>query len=218
MDNGDIEDKKTEHYKTKFLKELKPGEEIEGEICIGNIKRRKIKKSAFDEFFVIIMNHENEEKWICNIVTSYYPKNGNIYGKKEGRVYSLVDSLNHAFNDTPMNKEDSYSVKFDVFRKNINENVKKVKVKAVQSWKPGAKAANLEVISAELSKPEELKKNSLERLADEKSTVKLAFESLRASSKEINKKSLAFELKHFLDNKKITKTEFKKSLIELDRA
>ncbi|MGB9936978.1 MAG: hypothetical protein ACPK7O_04610 [Methanobacterium sp.] len=218
MDNNfEINDKKTEHYKTKFLNELKPGEEIEGEIYIGDIKSCKLEKAWVNEFFVVIMDHQKEEKWVCSIITSYYPENGNIYGEREGRVYSLIDSLNHVLNNAPMNKEDNYSVKFDIFRKNINKNVEKVKVKAVQSWKPGAKAVNLEVLNAELLKKKESEDKQIKKLANQNTIVYLAYEQLEKSSKLINKKSIAFELKHFLDNKKITKIEFKDALIELDK-
>ncbi len=206
-------EKNTEEYKTKFLNELKPGEEIKGEIHIGEIKKRQIKNKDVEEFFIILTDHEKHEKWICGIVTSYYPETGNIYGEKNGRVYSLIDSLNHVLNGTPRNVEDSYSVKFDTFQKNINQNVNKVKIKAVQSWEPGAKAVNLEVIDAELLKVEE--SQQIKNLAATSNAIKLAYNNLRG--KDINKKSVAFELKHLLDKEEIMKTEFKDALKELDK-
>lgn len=206
--------KKTEEYKTKFLAEIKPGEEIKGEIYIGEIKKIQINNRDVNEFFVILTDHKSQEKWICGIVTSYYPENGNIYGEKGGRVYTLIDSLNHVLNGTPLNAEDSYSVKFDVFRGNINEKVDKVKVKAVQSWKQGAKAVNLEVIDAELLKLESIQ---IEGLAASNSAVKRAYNQLINKGKDVNKKSIAFELKSFLDKEEITKSEFKDALMELDK-
>jgi hypothetical protein len=210
-------DKKTEDYKTKFLNELEPGEEIEGEIHIGDIKKRILKNREVYEFFIILTDREAQEEWICGFITLYYPEKGNIYGEKEGRVYTLIDSLNHAINKAPRNVEDSYSVNFKVFRKNINEEVEKVKVKAVQSWKPGAKSVNLEVMYVELKRPEEDESSKIENLSKTNEPVKLAYKGLKNKQKDISKKSVAFELKSFLDKEIITKSEFKAALKELDK-
>ena len=209
---------KTDEYNTKFLNQLGPGEEITGDIYVGEIKKRLIKKTEIDEFYVIVTDHENKLKWICGLITSYYPKSGNIYGEKGGRVYSLIDSLNHSINRTPMNMQESYSVNFDTFRKNINENVEKVKIKAVQSWNPNAKACNLEVIDTKSVENIEISETpDLEQLAREDSTIKVAYENLLSRKKEISKKTLAFELKSILDRGDITKTEFKDALKKIDK-
>lgn len=210
-------DKKNEDYKTKFLSELKPGEEIEGEIYIGDIKKRQIKNNDVDEFFVILTDHKAREKWICGFVTSYYPEKGNIYGEKEGRVYTLIDSLNHILNKAPRNVEDSYSVIFDVFRKNINEKVGNVKIRAVQSWKPGAKSVNLEVMEAEVKEAEKGELSKIENLTKSNKTIELAYGSLKNKKKDINKKSIAFELKLILDRNEISRSQFKSALKELDK-
>lgn len=210
-------EKNTEEYKTKFLNELKPGEEIKGEIHIGEIKKMQIKIKDVEEFFITLTDHEKHEKWICGIVTTYPPENGNIYGEKNGRIYSLIDSLNHVLNGAPRNVEESYSVKFDTFRNSINHNVSKVKIKAVQSWEPGAKAVNLEIIDAELLKLEESEPEQIKNLAATNNAVKLAYNSLTDKSKNINKKSVAFELKHLLDKEEIIKADFKNALKELDK-
>ena len=203
----------TKDYKTKFLNEIKPGEEIEGEIHIGDIKKRMIKNIEVNEFFVILTNHKIEEKWICGFVASYYPKTGNIYGEKGGRVYTFIDTLNHVLNNSPRNVEDSYSVIFDVFKENINQQVKQVKVKAVQSWKPGAKSVNLEVTDAKVKEDEN---SSIDSLADSNDAIKMALSSLESKKRDINKKSIAFELKLLLDKEKITRIQFKDTLKELD--
>lgn len=210
-------EKETDKYKTKFLNELKPGEEIEGEIHIGEIKKRQIKNKDVYEFFVIITDHERKEKWICGIVTSYYSKNGNIYGEKQGRVYSLIDSLNHVINGTIMNIEDSYSVKFETFQNNINKNIENIKIKAVQSWKPGARVVNLEVLDVKLSKDPQSDSEKIKNLAGANNLIKRVYKKLKVKNKDINKKSIAFELKNFLDNGEITKLEFKNVLKELDK-
>ncbi len=205
---------RTEEYATKFLNQLEPGDEITGEIYIGEMKKRLIKKAEVDEFYIIVTDHENEQKWICGLISSYYTESGNIYGEKGGRVYSLIDSINHALNNTPLNSKESYSVNFEIFRKNINENVKNVTIKAVQSWNPSAKACNLEVVNAETEVSET---SSIEDLANKNSIIKIAYENLQNKGAQINKKTIAFELKSMLDNEKIIKTEFKDALKELDK-
>lgn len=207
---------KTDEYNAKFLNELEPGEEIAGEIYIGEMKKRQIKNAEVDEFYIIITDHENKQKWICGLISSYYPKSGNIYGEKGGRVYNLIDSLNHALNNAPMNMQESYSVNFNTFRTNINGNVEKVTVKAVQSWNPNAKACNLEVIDAKSRSIKESKDYSLDSLTDQDPAIKLASENLKNTGKDINKKSLAFELKSLLNKDEIIKTEFKDALKKID--
>ena len=207
---------KSGEYNTKFLNQLEPGEEITGEIYIGEIKKRLIKKAEINEFYIILTDHKNKQKWICGLINSYYPKSGNIYGEKGGRVYSLIDSLNHALNNTPMNVQESYSVNFDIFRNNINENVEKVKIKAVQSWNPSARACNLEVIDAR-SVEEKSEKPGLKSLIDDDPAVKTAYKNLEIKNKEISKKTLAFELKSILDSENITKAEFKDALHKIDK-
>lgn len=199
---------KTDEYNTKFLNQLEPGEEITGEIYVGEIKKRLIKKTEINEFYIIVTDHENKQKWICGIITSYYLKSGNIYGEKGGRVYSLIDSLNHALNNTPMNVQESYSVNFDTFRRNINENVETVKIKAVQSWNPSARACNLEVIDTR-SVEGKSEEPDLKSLIDDDTAIKTAYKNLEIKNKEINKKTLAFELKSMLDKEEIIKSEFK---------
>lgn len=142
------------------------------------------------------------------------PESGNIYGEKGGRVYSLIDSLNNVINHVPLNEKESYSVNFDTFRKNINNNVKKVTVKAVQSWNPNARACNLEVVSAETEIPENF---NLEKLKNNNGTIKVVYENLQTKGTHINKKTIAFELKSMLDKEMIIKTEFKDALKELDK-
>ncbi len=209
---------KSDEYNTKFLNQLDPGEEITGEIYIGEMKKRLIKKTDINEFYIIITDHENKQKWICGLITSYYPKSGNIYGEKGGRVYALIDSLNHALNNASMNVQESYSVNFDTFRKSVNENVGKVKIKAVQSWNPSAKACNLEVVDAKSAETVEKPETpDLVQLTHEDPAIKIAYENLQIKDREINKKTLAFELKSMLDSGDIIKTEFKDALKKIDK-
>lgn len=61
---------KRDEYTTKFLNQLKPGDEITGEIYISEMKKREIKKAEVDEFYIIVNDDKNEQKWICGFVTS----------------------------------------------------------------------------------------------------------------------------------------------------
>lgn len=202
-------DSNNSDYETKYLSDLKPGDEIDGEIHIGDIKKKEV-----CEFLVIITNHESKEKWICGLLTSYYPQEGCIYGEKEGGVYTLIDSLNHVINKTTLNVEDSYSLLFDVFRDSINKNVKRVRVNAVQSWKPGAKSVNLKVVDAELELDEASK---IDDLSNSNQAVKIAYKNLKSKGRDVNKKTVAFELKTFLDKAEISREMFKEALHELDK-
>lgn len=195
-------------YKTKFLNDLVPGEEIEGKIHIDDIKRSE----GYYQFLLTIEN--DGERWVCSMVTTYILEEDAIYAKKGDRVYEFIDSLNHIINGTLKNRENSYLVKFSVFKDNINRNVKLAKIKAVHSWEIGAKAVNLEVIDVKMEINEEEK---IKSVAVKNNAIKLAYDSLKAKNKDINRKSVAFELKFILDNGEITREEFKDVLKELDK-
>lgn len=139
---------KTDDYEFKYISQLTAGDKITGEIYLGEIKSKQLKKSDVSEFYVIITDHENKQKWICGLITSYYSESGNIYGEKGGRIYELIDSISNALNDTSLNELESYSVNFDTFRETINSKVKEVTVKATLPSNPNSKAVNLNVISA----------------------------------------------------------------------
>lgn len=177
LDLGIVNREKTDTYETKFLNELTPGEEITGEIYIGDIKKKSIEKSEAYEFAVILTDHDDKKKWVCRLVTSYYPETGNIYGERDGRIYILVDTLNHAVNGEPRNSHESYSVNFNTFRKSVNDNVIKVKVKAIKPVNPQAKYVNLEVVSAKY-KEETVRHypSSLEDLADKNAVINIGYQ------------------------------------------
>lgn len=217
LDIGIVKRDKGEDYKTKFLNELIPGEEITGEIFIGEIKKRSIEKSESYEFFVIITDEDKNEKWVCKLVTSYYPETGNIYGEKGGRIYIFIDSLNHVINDHPLNQEDSYSVNFKTLRKAVNDHVDHVTVRSVKSMNPNAKYVNLEVINAPY-KDDMTKQgvSSLEELAEENAVIHIAYANLKAEGKATKLQNIAFELKSMMDRDEITELEFKKALKKLD--
>jgi hypothetical protein len=140
-----------EDYETIYLSDVEVGNEISGEIYISELKTKEFKGTEFQQFYLIIKDHENKQKWVCSINSSVYTNNDivSIYGAKGGRVYQLIDSLNHALNDTELEQLESYSVVFETFRETINEKVDKVTIKAVQSSNPNAKTPNLSVVKAE---------------------------------------------------------------------
>ena len=217
LDFGIIGRGKTEDYETKFLSDLVTGEEISGEIYVGEIKKREIGETDIYEFYVTITDHEDKIIWVCKLGTSYYPETGNIYGKREGRVYIFIDSLNHVLNNTPRNIQDSYSVNFDTFRRNVNNNVPLLTVKAVPPLNINAKYVNLEVITAQC-KNELVRRGitSLDDLADKNMFIRIAYANLKDRKEEITVKTIAFELKKMLQLGNITEIEYKSILKELD--
>ena len=207
---------RTEDYNIKYLNELIPQEEISGEIYIGDIRKREVKKKEIDEFYVIITDHETQIKWICGFITSYYPETGTIYGEKGGRVYKFIDSLSHVVNDTRRNFQDSYSVDFETFRKSINDNISHITVKAVSPSNPNAKAVNLEVISVKLKdKSEMLRPSTLIDITDEYPQLRMAVTNLIDRKERVTPESIAAELKSLLDNNHIKEREYTHGLNEL---
>lgn len=209
--------RKSDDYETKFLNELIPGEEISGEIYIGEIKKTSIERSESYQFYVILTDNDSQRKWICSLVTSYYPETGNIYGEKGGRVYTFIDTLNHVINNDPLNVQDSYSVNFNTFRDAVNDNVSSVTVKAVSPLNPHAKYVNLAVISAQLTDETTRRRpSSLEDLADKNAVIRIAYANIRGKAKKITLQNVAVELKSMQDRDEITELEFKNALKELD--
>ena len=209
---------KTENYTVKYLNELVPQEEISGEIHVGDIKKREVKKKEIDEFYVIITDHDTQVKWICGFITSYYPESGTIYGERGGRVYTFIDSLNHVINKTMTKSQDNYSVDFETFRKSINDNISRVTVKAVPPSSPSAKAANLEVISVQLKdNPETQRASSLMDITDEYPQLRMAVTNIIDRKEKVTSESIASELKSLFDNNEMGEREYKHGLKELDK-
>ncbi len=146
-----------EDYETMYLSQLEVGSKITGEIYISEIKTKELKGNEIQQFYLIVTDHKNKQKWVCGITTSVYTNDDivSIYGEKSGRVYQLIDSLNHALNGTEMEHLESYSVVFDTFRETINDKVEEVTVKTIQSSNPNAKTPNLQVVKAKAIKDAE---------------------------------------------------------------
>lgn len=237
LDLGIIGKSKTDDYDTKFLNDLIPAEEISGEIYIGEMKSRAIEKTESYEFYVIITDDENRQKWVVKLVTSYYPDTGNIYGEKWGRVYTFIDSLNHVINNDPPNEQDNYSVNFKTFQKAVNDNVSRITVKAIPPTNPNAKYISLQVVSVQLKSERSRRRYThlddltlsistdgkikrpyvgLDDLAHKNAVIRIAYTNLGDKKKDINVQNLAFELKSMKDREEIDEHEFKAALQKLD--
>ncbi len=212
-DNADMED-----YETKFLGELKPGDEITGEIVVGEFKTVPMGKREVAEFYIIITDLKNRSKWVCEFATPYYPETDNVYGENGGVFYNLVDSLNHVVNKTPLNWQENYSVNFSRFRKTVNESVSSVTVKALQSDNPDAKTVKLQVIDATIKpEPEAHPPVSIYDLAQDDPIILMAYARLRNKGDRITVKNITFELKGLFDDKNITEHAYQAALQELKK-
>ncbi len=208
----------TEDYDIKYLSDLVPQEEISGKIYVGDMRQREIKKKEIDEFYVIITDDETRVKWICGLITSYYPEEGTIYGEKGGRVYNFIDSLNHIVNKTRRSFQDSYSVDFETFRKSINDNISRITVKAIAPLNPSAKAANLEVVSVQLKdKSDRQRSSTLIDITDEYPQLRMAVTNLMDRKERVTPENIANELKSLLDKGDVKEREYEHGLKELDK-
>jgi len=193
LDFGLTLNKNTTDYETKFLDELKPGDEITGEIIVGEFKTVPMGKREVAEFYIIITDLKNRVKWVCEFTTPYYPETDNIYGENGGVFYNLIDSLNHVVNKTPINWKENYSVNFSRFRKTVNESVSSVTVKALQSDNSDAKTVNLQVINATIiTDPEIPPPISIYDLAEEDPIILMAYAGLRNKGDRITVKNITF--------------------------
>ncbi|NYB53070.1 MAG: hypothetical protein HVN35_11010 [Methanobacteriaceae archaeon] len=218
LDFGLSDNAQMKDYATKFLNELIPGDEITGEIVVGEFKKVPMGKREVAEFFIIITDHKSHSKWVCELTTPYYPETDNIYGEKGGVFYTFIDSLNHEVNRTPLNWQENYSVNFNRFRNTINHNLSSVTVEAVKPADEDAKTVNLKVTHAVVKT--EVKKTepkTIYDLAQEDSIILMAYAHLRNKGDRITVKNISFELKSFLDDGKITEGAYKTALEELKK-
>lgn len=216
LDLGIVGKDKTEDYQTKFLNELVPGEELSGEIYVVEIKNTQIEEKEVYEFYIVITDHENQEKWVCGFITSYHPENGMFYDEKGGKVYNLVDSLNHVINNTPRDVQSNYHVNFNKFRKAVNGNIFLVTVKATPPADPNEKSVNLEVVGAQYNMESKRRvPSTIDDIADENPIVRMGYVNLRNKGDRITLKNIAFELKSMLNSKAITEEAYKEALKEL---
>jgi hypothetical protein len=133
LDFGLTDSKNMENFETKFLNELESGDQISGEIVIGEFQKSPMGKREVAEFYVIITDKKKLKKWVCEFVTPYYPETDNIYGENGGLFYTFMDSLNHVVNKTPLNWQENYSVNFSRFRKTVNQHISSITLEAVSS-------------------------------------------------------------------------------------
>lgn len=216
LDFGITAKEKMEDYNTKLLNELVPGDQISGEIVIGEFKTSPMGKREVAEFYVVITDLENRTKWVCEFITPYYPETDNIYGENGGLFYNFIDSLNHVINNTPKNWQENYSVNFNRFRKTVNEYISSVTVKAVQPVNPDAKSVNLQVLNAKFKTESKTSAPvSIYDIAEENPIVFMAYAHLRNKGDRITVKNIVFELKALFDGKSITENAYQSALKEL---
>jgi hypothetical protein len=213
LDFGIATEDETEDYSTKLLSELAPGDEITGELLIGEFKTLPMDNREIAEFYIIISDHKNDQKWVVEFSTPYFPETGNIYGEKGGVFYSFIDSLNHVVNGTPRNWQDNYSVNFHQFRKTVNNHLTMITLKAVPPVNPSAKSVNLEIINADYKTGmKKQKKITIYDLAEEDPIILMGYSQLRNKGDRITVKNIVFELKSLLDDEKITIDAYKKAI------
>ncbi|MCE5213358.1 MAG: hypothetical protein LLF83_01385 [Methanobacterium sp.] len=216
LDFGIVTEDKTEDYYTKLLNELVPGDEITGELIIGDFKTSPMDKREVAEFYIIISDHKNHQKWVAEITTPYFPETGNVYAEKDGLFYSLIDSLNHVVNGTPRKWQDNYSVNFHQLRKTVNSYLTMLTVKAVQPVNTDAKHVNLEIIDADYKTGEKKpKKITIYDLAQEDPIILMGYSQLRNKGDRITVKNIVFELKSLMDDEKITEEAYQKAFKKL---
>lgn len=216
LDFGIVTEDKTEDYHTKLLNELVPGDEITGEIIIGEFKTLPMDNREVAEFYIIISDHENSQKWVAEITTPYFPETGNIYAEKDGLFYGLIDSLNHVVNGSPLNWQENYSVNFHQLRKTVNNYLTLVTVKAMQPVDPDVKNVNLQIIDADYKTGEKKpKKITIYDLAEEDPIILMGYSQLRNKGDRITVKNIVFELKSLMDDEKITEEAYQKALRKL---
>ena len=219
FDIGIRDKSSTENYKIKYLNELVPGEEISGEIYIGEMKKRVVQKKEIDEFYIIITDHETQLKWICGFTPSYYPENGTIYGEKGGRLYTFIDSLSHILYRTPKDSKDSYSLIFEIFRNSINNEISRITVKAIPSKKQKSisKYVNLEVVSLDLKNKGNMIPSTLIDVTKEYPQMRMAVTNLKDRGDEVNPETVTQEFKSMLDKKEIKKREYEHGIKEIEK-
>lgn len=214
LDFGIVSEDQTEDYTTKLLNELVPGDEITGELVIGKLKTTPTDKREIADFYIIISDHKNHQKWVVELSTPYFPETGNIYAERGGIFYSLIDSLNHVVNGTPKNWQENYSVNFHQFRKTVNNYLSWIKVKAVPPTRTDDHV-NLVIIDADYKTDKKKKKISIFDLAEEDPIILMGYARLRNKGDRITVENILFELKSLLDDGKITEDVFQNAFKKL---
>jgi hypothetical protein len=138
---------------------IEPGEIIQGEIYIGELK---VAKNGNVFFSVIITNHEEEEKWVVSYFSPTLILNDKVikdleaaeaveageegivlYGRKGGRPYVFLDTLLSGLFGKPAGESKYHSALFKKLRDGVNNNVLGVEAEMIPSSHPLAKAGTL---------------------------------------------------------------------------
>lgn len=218
LDLGLIDRDDIEEYDTKFINQLVPGDEIQGEIVVGEFKNVPMGNREMAEFYIVITNFKDHVKWVCEFVTAYFPESDNIHGENGGLFYSFFDSLNHVVNKKPLNWHENYTVNFSRFRNSINQHISRVTLKAVQPVKTDVKSVNLQVTDAEVIRVSSKRSPAtIYDLAQEDPVILMAYTNLRNKGDRITIKNIQFELKSSLDDGNITENAYETALMELKK-
>lgn len=138
---------------------IEPGEKLQGEIFIGELK---VAKNGNVFFSVIVTSHEEEEKWVVTYFSPTLILNDKIikdidameavergeegivlYGKKGGRPYILMDTLMGNLFNKPIGEAPYQSAQFDKFRQGVNNMVLGVEAEMLEPTHPLAKQGTL---------------------------------------------------------------------------
>lgn len=218
LDFGLTRKKGGTEYKTRSLYDLVPGDMITGEIVIGEFKDIPMGNREVAEFYIIITNHQNHVKWVCELTTPYYPESDDIYGENGSLFYSFFDSLNHVVNGKPLNWHDNYLVNFTRFRNIVNQHIASIDILAIESNKPDVKSVLLKVTDAKIINISAKRSSAtIYDLAQEDPIILMAYAHLRNKGDRITVKNIQFELKFSLDDGKITEPAYRTALDKLKK-
>lgn len=143
----------TDDYDVLYSKDLEPGDTFTGEAFLSEIKISDYDDKPY--MVLVITNHDLEEKWVINYKNPKVVVDNDgtelFYGKKGGKLYTLIDSLLSALFDITPGEAKYHSVVAETFRDAINSKVISVDVEAVESLHPLAKAPIVRVASATMA-------------------------------------------------------------------
>ena len=96
-----------DEYTVLYLSDLEPGVEITGDLYISDLRAEEYNGKSIQKFYLIVIDHLKEVKWVCSINTSVYENNSvvTVYGARGGRVYGIIDSLAHCLNGTELDQK-----------------------------------------------------------------------------------------------------------------
>ena len=61
-----------DEYTVFYLSDLEPGVEITGDLYISDLREDQYNGKSIQKFYLIVIDHLKEVKWVCSINTSVY--------------------------------------------------------------------------------------------------------------------------------------------------